>query len=63
VETLLPADPRWRASRKLVVSADGKGYADCYFRLLSGLFVVEGPELKTALAWHPAFVIGSVKTG
>jgi hypothetical protein len=40
---LLPVDPSGvERISNVVVSADGKGYAYCYARLLSDLFVVEG---------------------
>jgi WD40 repeat protein len=40
---LLPVDPAGvERISNVVVSADGKGYAYCYARLLSDLFVVEG---------------------
>jgi hypothetical protein len=40
---LLPADPAGvERISNVLVTADGKGYAYCYARLLSDLFVVEG---------------------
>jgi Tol biopolymer transport system component/predicted Ser/Thr protein kinase len=42
-KTLIPADPAGiERISNVVVTPDGKGYAYCYTRLLSDLFVVEG---------------------
>ncbi|HEY7112018.1 MAG TPA: protein kinase [Thermoanaerobaculia bacterium] len=42
-KNLIPADPAGvERISNVVVTADGKGYAYCYARLLSDLFVVEG---------------------
>jgi hypothetical protein len=40
---LLPVDPAGvERISNVLVTADGKGYAYCYARLLSDLFIVEG---------------------
>ena len=42
---LLPADPAGvERISNVLVTPDGKGYAYCYARLLSDLFIVEGLE-------------------
>ena len=44
-KNLLPADPAGvERISNVLVTADGKGYAYCYARLLSDLFIVEGLE-------------------